>query len=128
MCSIDDAPYPSVFRESFPVARKAHRCYECRRMIQKGEKYRYIFGVWEGTSDTMHICAHCQALAEWMVVLCGGHPYGDLYSELDEHWLGGYKSLQIARWMSQLKHGWFDGRAPVPEGVRIAAQAMLQSV
>ena len=50
---------PSVFREKIVKAEKQHKCCECYRMIRPGEKYHYVFGIWEGLSDTFHTCRNC---------------------------------------------------------------------
>src|SRR5690349_116120 len=50
---------PSVCREVERTARKAHRCCECREIIEPGEKYQYVSGVWDGRGDSFKTCLRC---------------------------------------------------------------------
>lgn len=53
----------STLHESYPVARRPHRCSDCNRLIQPGERYHR----WKGVSDsgiwpgvaTSKVCAEC---------------------------------------------------------------------
>lgn len=38
----------TLLAETFPVARKRHRCIWCGQVIQLGEKYRRIRSVYDG--------------------------------------------------------------------------------
>lgn len=60
MC--DDAEPPEVYRDSHPVARKEHRCCECRGTISPGEQYSRFEGLWDGRFRTYKTCADCQEL------------------------------------------------------------------
>jgi hypothetical protein len=53
---------PSVYRESFPKARKEHTCYECRRSINKGQTYHYAEGCWVGKFSRYKTCKPCDDL------------------------------------------------------------------
>lgn len=63
MCDCGDGP--STYRETRPKARKSHKCCECGRMIQPGETYRHLWGVWEGEAKTFKTCDACQDLDAW---------------------------------------------------------------
>lgn len=54
-----DCESPSFYNESYPKARKQHRCCECGRAIAKGEKYRRVSGKWEGDLATYSTCRRC---------------------------------------------------------------------
>lgn len=45
-CAFDDEP--QFYAESFPHARKPHRCCECSAPIEPGEKHLYARGKWDG--------------------------------------------------------------------------------
>ena len=49
------------FAESRPVARKAHRCNMCARMIAPGETYWASRNIYDGRVYTWKTCAHCDA-------------------------------------------------------------------
>lgn len=127
MCRIDDAPYPEVYNESQPVARREHLCDECGRVIRCGERYRLVRGKCEGAWSMVKECAHCEAVGAVMNVLCGGYPHGELLDELLEHWYEGYRSVAYARLVALARRGWFGGRAPVPTNCADVARALLDA-
>lgn len=63
MCSCDDVG-PTAYWENHPVARIEHKCCECHSPIEKGEKYQYIKGVWDGAFMTYKTCAICEKVRE----------------------------------------------------------------
>lgn len=86
MCMIRDVDcMASVYNETFPTARKEHKCTECRRIIQPKEKYKNIWGVWEGDSRTYKICSHCSVATDLLVRECDGFLLGDVLEDLREH-------------------------------------------
>lgn len=68
-----------------PVARKDHRCEECRRTILAGEPYERHNMVYEHTASTHVICSHCAVLMEWLSIECGGTVMGELIEDIEEH-------------------------------------------
>jgi hypothetical protein len=44
MCMAYEDSYCEFFQDRAPVARKRHKCGECFRMIEPGERYRYVSG------------------------------------------------------------------------------------
>ena len=48
------------YGESFPVARKSHRCDECGHEITKGERYSYWTGKTDGSVSTWKSHADCR--------------------------------------------------------------------
>jgi len=46
-----------------PVARKAHYCDLCRRIIWPGEQYEAQHNVYDARAYTHKTCAHCRAYA-----------------------------------------------------------------
>lgn len=59
MCFCYDGDDPEFYRESRPVARKEHRCYECGRTICRGERYFHVAGKWD-TVQHFRICETCE--------------------------------------------------------------------
>lgn len=57
-----DCEAPSAFFEKTRIARKAHRCCECKRTIAKGEPYEYASGIWEDGALSFKTCAQCAAM------------------------------------------------------------------
>lgn len=86
MCAVDDCEPWEFVETTNPRARITHRCVECCRVIQPGEHYHRTEGCYEGRFSTYKVCKHCHALGDYMFVLCGGHPFTELLSELIEHW------------------------------------------
>lgn len=64
MCSYDEGEPASVFQQSTPRARKTYRCEECGAGIVPGERYEYVFGVWEGAAFTYRTCLDCVAVID----------------------------------------------------------------
>ena len=95
MCYYSDVTI-DFYNETWPRARKEHRCYECRQAINKGEYYRRVFGKWEGEIDTFVTCDRCLDLTERVKAkeLAEGCPidaatplFGDLYEAARDHGL-----------------------------------------
>lgn len=86
MCMIDDAD-PCDFEVSeYPRARKEHRCEECGRAIQPGERYRRTAQKFDGYVSAWKTCAHCEAAASYLVEHCNGYVVGGVREDLEEHW------------------------------------------
>lgn len=64
-CSCDADDGPTVYRTSTPTARRAHRCDECKGVIQPGERYTTAFGIWEDGGATFKTCGDCTGLMQW---------------------------------------------------------------
>lgn len=74
----------SVYRKAEHTARKPHKCYECGRTINPGERYESAFGIYDGTGYTMPTCPHCLALREWVVahVPCSCWTHGNVLENM----------------------------------------------
>lgn len=59
---VDHDGGPRFISESYPVARKKHKCCECGRSIPKGEKYEYVRGCWDGYFSTYRTCLDCESI------------------------------------------------------------------
>lgn len=75
--------HPSFIGERVVVAKKAHKCVECRREIFFGEKYEYIAGVWDGEFATFQTCIDCLSVKKSF--FCGGYEFGGIWPDLREH-------------------------------------------
>ncbi len=71
-CSCD-AIMPSFFTKTMRQAVRQHKCSECRRLIQCGERYEFISGKWEGVIHTYKSCSHCLAVRDFLE--CEAHCY-----------------------------------------------------
>lgn len=70
---------PSVFRANARRARKPARCDECRRQIEIGELYEYVWGIWEGEPGNYQTCAECWEVRDALWTMM--HDGGSLYEE-----------------------------------------------
>ena len=96
------------FAESRPVARKAHRCNMCARMIAPGETYWASRNIYDGRVYTWKTCAHCDAAIT-------ATSLGDYLYDCDYDG-DGYGPDDVAEWepqdrrecviKSQWKRGW----------------------
>ncbi|KAF1071996.1 hypothetical protein [Variovorax sp.] len=46
------------------TARKEHRCHECGRAIEPGQRYEKAAAKWEGSVSSYKTCSRCVALRE----------------------------------------------------------------
>ena len=58
---MSDCELPEFYTHSEPVARKEHRCCECRAPILKGEKHFSSTGKWDGTVISQRQHLDCMA-------------------------------------------------------------------
>lgn len=59
MCFVADG-YCEFYRTEEPIARKKHRCEECRAVISPGERYFKESGLFEGDFFEGKKCARCR--------------------------------------------------------------------
>lgn len=55
---------PEIFTQVWRKAIKPHICVECKRTIEKSERYEAYSGKWDGVFHTYHTCAACQDIRE----------------------------------------------------------------
>jgi hypothetical protein len=67
------------------VARKPHKCVECARVIDPGERYRFETVLFDGKIWTYKTCAHCMAVRDWLTKQCGGFLYEGVKEDFLEH-------------------------------------------
>jgi hypothetical protein len=72
-------------RESRLTARKNHECIECFRIIDPGEQYECVTAHTDYGFERYKTCAHCCAVREWLVKVCGGFLYHAVMDDLLEH-------------------------------------------
>ena len=80
---------PSIFESTYPVSRRNHTCYECRRQINVGRKYQLNKGCWVGKWSKFIICQPCADLRIDLKDPEGWNdneyaPFGDLEMWADE--------------------------------------------
>lgn len=79
MCDCDCYP-PEFFNVVYRVAKKPHRCGECLRKIQPGERYQVASGKWDGNFDSHKTCADCIEFIEKDKIDC--YCFGQLREEV----------------------------------------------
>lgn len=77
-----DGDQPIFYTQRWVVARKPHRCVECRRTIAVGERYESFSGKWERGVQTYRTCAECQDIRESLY--CQGWSFGMLWEDVQE--------------------------------------------
>lgn len=100
MCICDLDP-PRFYREDIRKARKQHKCCECETVINPGDTYADIFGVWDD-ADSFKQCQKCNELGSKLSQdnKCG-YPLGQLNQELiDSDYLA--KDENTKQWFSQV--------------------------
>lgn len=114
MCAIEDCEPWKVCRQENRRARKQHRCTECGRTIQTGERYSCITGLAEDHWQRFRICNHCLAAGRWLDIMCSGWPLTMLCDELREH-SEEFQSDLLGDLYQSVRNGWQDGQAPIPD-------------
>lgn len=61
-CSVDHGEYPEFYKETFPKARKLHKCIECGENILPGQNYNNYKGKWDGEFRIYHTCIPCNSI------------------------------------------------------------------
>ena len=109
MCMVDYAEPSKVFHAIERTARKQHRCGECGRAIETGERYEAAQmmdygGYWFGCKT----CQHCIAARQWLLNECDGWVYAGVYEDLREHWDENtlLRSLWLGRVIVGMRRKW----------------------
>lgn len=97
----------SFFTTSYPVARKAHMCVECRGAIEPGQRYARLAGATDGRGWSERMCLPCHGLAVEAWDLChadkllleDGPVFGELVTWIEEAgWDERLSPEGFARW------------------------------
>lgn len=77
---------PLVFERNRHVARKAHRCVECRGVIEPGQEYERHDGLWYENWEHHKLCLACVAAMEREFEQDPGFcfVYGELHETIEE--------------------------------------------
>lgn len=107
MCMIAGTDHAVLLNEQTRTSRKKHQCSECRRVISKGEAYRYEVTLFDGEVRTHKTCRHCLVVRGWLDKACGGWVYGMVYSDFRKHviWIRPIDKGR-ARVLLSMKRGW----------------------
>jgi len=92
-CSCDYDP-PIFYGAVVRTARKRYRCEECVGVIEPGEKYEYVSGLWERGDriSQFRTCQRCRDVRVWVQnnVPCfcwvHGNMIDDAAEAIDEAW------------------------------------------
>jgi hypothetical protein len=124
----DHDGYWKVSTTTTPRARKAHRCGECRRVIDAGETYERF----RALSDESYwfeaiTCEHCVAARRWLSVVCHGWLYEAVLEDLEEHWQEHswpVKTASLGKLIVGIRARWFiKGWRPSPGRIATWAEA-----
>lgn len=59
-----DYERPEFYHATRPLARTAHRCDECGRTIEPGERYERVYAKWDGDPGTVRTCCYRLAMRD----------------------------------------------------------------
>lgn len=80
---MDRVDMPSFVKERYPIARVEHQCCECDRIMEIGERYEVISGVWDGSFSRFKTCLNCVSVREEF--FCDWYTHGEIWEALGEH-------------------------------------------
>lgn len=107
MCQIDYCDERVlVLSENIRQARKEHKCAECNRAIEPGEKYLVESYIYDGEFTMHKTCTHCQVARDWLAKECGGWLYSGVYEDIREHVSEGCYGLPVARLAAGMRRRW----------------------
>jgi len=68
------------------TARKEHKCAECGRAVEPGQRYEKVVGKWDGRLGFFKTCSRCTALREHLSahVSCFCWAHGHLLEDIRE--------------------------------------------
>jgi len=116
MCMIDDAEdFAVIWEETERKARKTHKCTECRREINKGERYLTIASLCDSKWWNYRHCQHCQASTAWLNKECGGYLPEFVFQEIEDHWRENpnHRSIGLARILIGMRRRWKGFKSPL---------------
>ena len=91
---VDDSYGDATCWERAVTARTTHACSECRGTIRPGERYEYVFGVWDGKPLRFRTCADCLSVRDEF--FCETWSYGRIWEDIGDYLLdGGWDSLEV---------------------------------
>lgn len=94
-------------RQQMRTATVAHKCTECYRLIEPGEKYEVTDGLMDGHWDHWKTCLHCLAARDWLIQECSGYVYASVLEDLLEHWQGELmRELALGRRIVGMRRKW----------------------
>ena len=82
VCDID-ADNSVVYNASERTARKHHLCGECHRLIEPGERYEYVFEIYDGDPQSHKTCMTCGQMGR---ELLGCILHGRVWQDIHEHY------------------------------------------
>jgi hypothetical protein len=78
-----DYEHASFYEQETRMARKPHKCCECREEIPRGTSYEHVVGKWDGDFSTYKTCASCVAIRT--AFTCGeGWMFKSLWDDMRE--------------------------------------------
>lgn len=79
---VDHDSYAELHSERVVTARKRHKCGECGDMIEPGEQYEIVEGLWDGEWSRHKTCLPCRnARRDLMCSFC----YGEIWADIEEY-------------------------------------------
>lgn len=107
MCMVENAEPCEFTRKRISVARKEHKCNECRRPIAAGETYECVTGKFDLKMFVNKTCSHCVGARSWLRRECGGFCWGAVLQDLEEHWNEeGIHTMELGRLIVGMRRRW----------------------
>ena len=78
-----DCDGPSAFVQTERRARKEHSCYACQETIRRGDRYRYMSGVWDGRGASYRHCLRCAGISDHLGEMARKHNESPPMLDLD---------------------------------------------
>jgi hypothetical protein len=129
MCQVYDDIHCEFYDARTRVARKQHRCGECRRTIEAGETYKVTAGKWDGDFCQTKTCRHCGVMEEWLLINCDGFVWHTVIEDIYEH-AREYGLTSLGRLVVGARRQWkrfnSDELMPVPAVPDLISSSMVE--
>jgi hypothetical protein len=92
MSDYSDCDVCSCAKEVIRKARKQHKCCECGNVINIGENYQYVSGIWDGEPSSYKTCESCSSVRDSFIALPENETaiYSELACEISDSFCRGF--------------------------------------
>ena len=84
--NVDDGDRCDFVNQTYPKAKKRHRCTECFSWIEQGETYERVAGKWGDHFSTFKTCSICQQIRDDLFEC--GYFFGEIWERIHEMYCG----------------------------------------
>jgi hypothetical protein len=77
---------PEFYHEQYRKSAKDRKCYNCREVIQRGERYLNVTGKWDYGVASLHLCECCDEVKQLLDKARSCYTFENLEDAYNELW------------------------------------------